>query len=138
MVVAEEKSLIREFDEQVMANRQKTINRAIWEKIFIDFINSKIDQELEENEIKDRILYAVEINKMIVKNDYRKATEKKLMEIKEAVSQFDKLFDKITRAGLPSCWGVGGSLLSWDSYENLLVLKKSKVYNTHQDRKSVV
>ena len=49
---------------------------------------------------------------MIVKNDYRKATEKKLIEIKEAVSQFDKSLDKVTRAGLPSCWGLGGGLLS--------------------------
>ena len=74
----------------------------------------------------------MEINKMIVKNDYRKAIEKKLMEIKEAVSQFDKLFEKITRVGLPSCWGLGRSLFSWDYYENLLVLTKIKVDNTHE------
>ena len=86
MVVAEEKSLIKEFEEQVMADREKIINRAIWAKRFIDFINCKTDQELEENEIKDRILYAVDIDNMIVKNDYRKSIEKKLIEIKEAVS----------------------------------------------------
>lgn len=48
MVVAEEKSLIKDFEEQVMTDKQKTINRAIWARIFIDFINSKTDQELEE------------------------------------------------------------------------------------------
>ena len=69
---------------------------------------------------------------MIIKNDYRKSTEKKVIEIKEAVSQFDKSLDKLTRAGLPSCWALGGGLLSWDSYENLLVLTKSKVDNTHE------
>lgn len=77
---------------------------------------------MEENGIKDGILYAVEINKMVVKNDYRKSTEKKLIELKEVVTQFDKLFEKIARAGLPSCLGVGGNILSWDSYEPLLVL----------------
>ena len=84
-----------------MADKQKTIDRAIWERKFINFLDSKTDQELEENEIKDKILYAVEINKMIIKNDFRKSTEKKLIELKEAVNQFDKLFDKIARAGLP-------------------------------------
>ena len=75
-VVAEEKSIIKEFEEQVMIDKQKTINWAIWARKFINFIDSKIDQELEENEIKDRILYAVEINKMIVTNYCRKSTKK--------------------------------------------------------------
>ena len=69
---------------------------------------------------------------MIVKNDHRKATEKKFIEIKEAVSQFDKWLEKLTREGLPSCWALGGGLLSWNSYENLLVLTKIKVRNTHE------
>lgn len=42
-----------------MADKQKTINTTIWVKKFIDFIDSKIDQDLEENEIKHRILYVV-------------------------------------------------------------------------------
>ena len=46
MVVAEERSHIREFGEQVMTDRQKTMNRAILEKRFIEFINSKTDQDL--------------------------------------------------------------------------------------------
>ena len=69
---------------------------------------------------------------MIVKKDCRKYTEKKLIELKEAVSQFDNLFEKIARAGFPSCWGLGGSILSWVAYEPLLVLEKSKVDNTHE------
>lgn len=40
---------------------------------------------------------------MILKNAKRKAAEKKLMEIKEAVMKFDINFDKRTRAGFPSC-----------------------------------
>ena len=115
-----------------MADKQKTINRAIWVKKFIDFIDFKIDQELEGNEIKDGILYAVEINKMIVKNDCRKYAEKNMIELKEAVNNFDNLFDKRSRAGLPSCWGRAGNLLSWDSYEPLLVLEKRKVDNPHE------
>ena len=88
-----------------MVEKKKPINRAIWAKKFIDFIDSNIDQELEENEIKDRILYVVEINNLIVKNTCRKTTEKKLTEIKEAVNKFDNLYDKRARVGLPSCWG---------------------------------
>ena len=49
---------------------------------------------------------------MIVKNDCINSTEKNLIELKEVVSQFDNLFDKIARASFPSCWGLGGSLLS--------------------------
>ena len=78
---------------------------------FIDFIDSKIDQELEENWIKDNILYAVEINKMIVKNDCRKSAERKLIELKEAVNKFNNLLNKRAREGFPSCWGLGGSIL---------------------------
>ena len=115
-----------------MSDKKKENNRAIWARRFIDFIDSKSDQELEENYMQDRILYAVETNKMIVRNDFRKATEKNLMEIKEAISQYDKLFDKITRVGPPSCWGVEGNILPWSSYENLLILKKSKVDNRHE------
>ena len=36
-----------------MEYKHKTINKAIWARKFIDFVDSKIDQELEENEIKD-------------------------------------------------------------------------------------
>ena len=42
-IVSEEKSIIRDFEEKVMADKQKTINRAIWAKNFIDFIDSKTD-----------------------------------------------------------------------------------------------
>lgn len=93
-IVVEEKSIIKEFEEQVITEKKKIINRAIWARNCINFIDSKKYQELEENEIKDKILYVVEINKMIVKNDCRKSTEKKLIELKGAVNQFDKLFDK--------------------------------------------
>ena len=48
---------------------------------------------------------------MIVKNDCRKSIEKKPIELKEAVSQFDKSFDKIARACFPSCWGLGGGII---------------------------
>jgi len=65
--------------------------------------------------MQDRMLYALEINKMIVRNDLRKAAEKNFMEIKEAVSQFDKAFDKMTRVGLPSCWGAEGNIFPWSS-----------------------
>ena len=80
-----------------MVDKKNTINTAIWEKKFIDFIDSKMDQELEENDIKDRILYDVEINKLIVKNTCRKTIKKKLIEIKEAVNKFDNLYDKRAR-----------------------------------------
>ena len=101
-IVSEEKSIARDFEDKDMTNKQKTINRAIWENKFIDFIDSKSDQELEENDIKDRILYAVEINKLIVKNTCRKTTEKKLAEIKEPVNRFDNLYEKRARVGFPS------------------------------------
>ena len=77
-IVLEEKISVRYFEEHFMVDKKNTINTTIWAKKFIDFIDSKMDQELEENEIKNRILYALEINKMIVKNDYRKATKEKL------------------------------------------------------------
>ena len=131
-VVAEEKSIIKAFEEKFMADKHNTINRAIWARNFINFVYSKTDQELEENEIKYRILYVVEINKMIVKNDCRNFIENKLIELKEAVNKFDKLFDKIARAGLLSCCGLGVGLLSWNSYEPLQVLAKSKVDSTHE------
>ena len=48
-------------------------------------------------------MYAVDINKLIVKNTCRKTTEKRLTEIKEALNKFDNLYDKRAREGLPSC-----------------------------------
>ena len=132
MIIANEKSLILECEEPIMSDKKKGINRFIWARRFIDFINSKLDQELEENYMQDRLLYAVEINKMIVRNDLRKAAENKLMEIKEAISQFDKSFDKMTRVGWPSCCGAEGNLFPWNYYENLLVLTKIKVNNRHE------
>ena len=77
IIVSEEKSIVRDIQELVVIDKQKTLNRALWAKKFIDFINSKTDQELEENEIKDRTLCVLEINKLIVKNACRKSTEKK-------------------------------------------------------------
>ena len=58
-VIVEERSIIRDFEEQAMDDKQKTINKAIWARKFIDFIDSKTDQDLEENEIKDGILNAL-------------------------------------------------------------------------------
>ena len=110
-----------------MENKKKTINKAISEKKFIDFNNYKTHQELEEYDIKYYISYVVQINKLIVKNYCRKTIEKKLIEIKEEVNKFDNLYEKRAREGLPSCWGLGGTLLSWYSYEPLLVLEKRKV-----------
>ena len=69
---------------------------------------------------------------MIVKNTCRKTTKKKLAEIKEAINKFDNLYDERARAGFPSCWDLKGSILSWDSYESLLVFAKIKVDNTHE------
>ena len=46
-IVVEEKSLIRECEEPIMTDKQKAINRVIWARRFIEFINSKTDQELE-------------------------------------------------------------------------------------------
>ena len=45
-IVAEEKSLIRECEEPVVTDKQKAINRAISAGRFIEFINSKTDQDL--------------------------------------------------------------------------------------------
>ena len=44
MIIAKEKSLILECEEPIMSDKQKGINRAIWARRFIDFINSKSDQ----------------------------------------------------------------------------------------------
>ena len=102
-IVSEENNIIKYLEELVMEDKHKTLNRALWEKKFIDFINSKIDQELEEHEIKDRKLCVLVINKLIVKNSCMKSAEKKLTEIKQVVNRFDNIFEKRTKAGLPSC-----------------------------------
>lgn len=78
IIVSEEKRIVRDLQELVVVDKQKTLNRALWAKKFIDFINSKTYQVLEENEIKDRTLCVLEINKLIVKNACRNSVEKKL------------------------------------------------------------
>ena len=45
-IVSEEKNIVRDLEEMVMADKQKNLNRGLWENKFIDFINSKTDQEL--------------------------------------------------------------------------------------------
>ena len=101
--MSEEKSIILDLQELILDDKQNFLNKALWEKRFIDFVNSKTYQELGENEIKDRTLCVLEINKFIVKNACRKSTEKKLTEIKKVVDKFNTMFDKRTSAGLPSC-----------------------------------
>lgn len=41
--VLEEKSVVRDFEEKSMVDKQKTLNRAIWVKKFNYFIDSKTD-----------------------------------------------------------------------------------------------
>jgi len=72
MIVAKEKSFILECEEEIISDKKKAINRANWAKKFINFINSKSDEQLEENYILENFLYAIEINKIIVKNYLRK------------------------------------------------------------------
>lgn len=91
-----------------MYQKRKTLSEILRSRLWqtSNKLIVKTDQELEENEIKDRILYVVEINKLIVKNTCRNTIEKKLTENKEAVNKFDNLYEKRARAGLPSCWGL--------------------------------
>ena len=98
----------------------------------IDFINSKSTTELKEHEMPDRTSCAIYFNKMIVRIIYRNTAEKKINEMKEAISKFNILFDKRVRDGLPSWWDLQGNLLPWKTYETLLVEAKSKVDNTHE------
>ena len=72
----------------------------------IYFINSKSTVELKERDIPDITSCAIDFNKMIVRNIYRNTAEKKINEMKEAVSKFNILFDKRFRDGLPSCWDL--------------------------------
>lgn len=98
----------------------------------IDFLNSISSQQLRELGVEDMIEYVLEINKMIVKNLYRKIADAKLMEVKQAVMKFNTDFDKITRAGLPSCWDQQGNLLPQETYETLLIEAKRKIGSTHE------
>lgn len=80
----------------------------------------------------NKTLCAIDFNKMIARNIYRDIVEKKINEMKEAVSKFNILFDKRVRVELPSCWDIQGNLLPWKTYDTLLVEAKSKVDNTHE------
>lgn len=115
-----------------MKNKQKDLDRSKFAKRMIDFINSKSTSELKEHDVPDKTLCAIHLNKMIVRNIYRNTAEKKINEMKEAVSKFNILFDKRVRVGLPSCWDLQGNLLPWKTYETLLVEAKRKVDNTHE------
>jgi len=70
----------------------------------IDFLDSIFSQQLSELGVEDRTEYVLEINKMIVKNLYKKTKKEKLTKVKEAVMKFNTDFDKRTRVGFPSCW----------------------------------
>jgi len=59
------------------------------------------DAELKEHDLMDKTMCAMDFNKMFIKNFYRNTAEKKMNEIKEAVSRFNILFDKRVRVGLP-------------------------------------
>lgn len=87
----------------------------------IDFLNSRSSYKLRELGVQDRTEHVLEINKIIVKNPYRKTTEKKLTEVKQLVMKFNTDFDKRTRTCLPSCWDQKGNLLPWETYETLPV-----------------
>ena len=82
--------------------------------------------------IQDRYFYAEEVNKMIIKNDLRKAAEKRLQGIKEIIKKFDISFDKLTRTGLPSCWTEKGDIMSWKFYEDQLIFAKSRADGRHE------
>lgn len=69
----------------------------------IDFINSKSIVEFKEHDMPDRTSCSIDFNKIIVRNIYRITTKKTIKKMKEAVSNFNILFDKRVRAGLPSC-----------------------------------
>lgn len=131
IIMEEEKIIVRDLEEIIMANKQKLQLKGQFAKKVIDFLNSRSAQELKEFGIEDKTKHIMEMNKMIVNNSYRKATEKKLIEVK-VVMKFNVIFDKRTSAGLPSCWDQQGNLLSWELYETLLVEARSKISSTHE------
>lgn len=132
VIVSDEKTIVRDMESLVMKNKQKLLERSKFAKIMIDFINSKSDAELKEHDLLEKTLCAMDLNKMIIKNIYRKNIEKKMNEIKEVVSRFNILFDKRVRAGLPSCQDLQGNLLPWKSYETFLVEAKSNIDITNE------
>ena len=103
-VIAKEKNIVADHEKELLSDKQAAIKRSNWAKKFMNFINAKTDEELKDMGILDRYFYAEEVNKMIIKNDLLKASEKRLQGIKEIIKKFDISFDKLTRTGFPLCW----------------------------------
>lgn len=131
-IVEEEKIIIRDLENMIIVNKQKLKQRGQFTKKMIDFLDSIFSQQLSELGVEDRTEYVLEINKMIVKNLYKKTKKEKLTKVKEAVMKFNTDFDKRTRVGFPSCWDQQGNLLPWETYEALLVEEKIKIGSTHE------
>jgi len=121
-------------EEVVIKNKQNDLYRSKFTKRMIDFINSKSTTELKEHDMPDRTSCVIYFKKMIVKNIYRNTNEKKINEMKEAVSKFNNMFDKRVRDGLLYCWDLQGNLLPWKTYETLLLETKRKADNTHENK----
>ena len=112
VIIEEEKNIVRYLQEVILSNNFFLQNRAQLAKRLIDFLNSKSAQEMKDFGIEDRTKHVMEIRKMKLKNANKKAIEKKLMEIKEAMMSFDINFDKRTRAGFRYFWDHQNNLLS--------------------------
>lgn len=98
LIVAEENVIIRDMEGIISSSKQKIQQRANLAKKIIDFLNSKTSQELRDMQIEYITNLVLEVNKMALKNLYRKTTKTKLGEIKEVVLKLNTNFDKRTRA----------------------------------------
>ncbi len=78
LIVAEEKTIIRYLEGINVISKQKIQQRAQLAKKISDFLDSKSSQVLREMKIEDRTKLVMDINKMVLKNLYRKITETKL------------------------------------------------------------
>ena len=67
-----------------------------------------------------------------MKNSYMKDVDRKLNELKGAVTLFNILSDKRMRVGLPSYQDQEVNLLPWETYDTLLMEEQSKIGNSNE------
>ena len=128
-MIGELKSTIPYLNRKLQEAGGDLPNRAQHAGEYISFLYALRANDLGKHGISSRFTKVIECQKIIDKEEVRAAASRAFQRAADSVEQFDKVWDEITTAGLPSCWQqtAPAMLVMLDQYTERLQMERDRI-----------
>ena len=127
-MIGELKSTLPYLNRRLQEAGDNLPNRARHAGNYISFLYTLRANDVVKHGIPSRFMEINECQKIIEKEEARLAASRVLQQVADIVEQFDKVWDEIITAGLPSCWepNAPAVLMHPDQYTPLLETERDR------------